>query len=539
MAIYAQDATGKRVKVAGGGFSGGGSGNVPPGGTTGQVLAKASDTDYDTQWTDQTGGGGTAGVSSFNGRTGAVTPQAGDYTAAMVEAVPTVRTVNGKALASDISLTASDVGAITEDRVNEIISEIQTSGVGQSVGDRAEIFNSYESPGINTATGTASHAEGYANQALEKYAHVEGAFSIASGKYAHAEGYRSLASGEGSHAEGADTTASGYSAHAEGGNTSASSPGAHAEGYRTIASAQGAHAEGGGLNYNSVDYYSTASGMYSHAEGSGTKASGEASHAEGFITVAKGDYSHAAGEGTIANEHQTVVGRYNVELPAVYPFSIFIVGNGLSSSRTNIFRVQSNGECFAGGAYHSSGADYAELFEWADSNPDGEDRAGLFVTLEGERIRIAGPEDGYILGIVSASPSVVGDVYDDQWKGMFVRDVFGRIVYEMQDFPARTVERPGPDGQMETVEVAPAHSEMAPKINPEYDNTVKYQPRTQRPEWDAVGLMGKLVAVDDGTCQPDGYAAVGPGGKATASAERTKYRVMARLDDTHIKIMIL
>lgn len=110
MAIYATDASGKRVKVAGGG-GGTGTGNVPPGGMTGQVLAKASDTDYDTQWTDQTGGGGTAGVSSFNGRTGAVTPQAGDYTAADVGAVPTARTVNGKALSSNITLSAADVSA--------------------------------------------------------------------------------------------------------------------------------------------------------------------------------------------------------------------------------------------------------------------------------------------------------------------------------------------------------------------------------------------------------------------------------------------
>lgn len=72
-----------------------------------------------------------AGVTSFNGRDGAVTPQAGDYTAAMVGArsdtwtpiaadvgaVPTTRTVNGKPLSSDISLTASDVGAATADDV--------------------------------------------------------------------------------------------------------------------------------------------------------------------------------------------------------------------------------------------------------------------------------------------------------------------------------------------------------------------------------------------------------------------------------------
>lgn len=37
---------------------------VPAGGTTGQVLAKATGTDYDTEWVDQTGGGGTPGGSS-------------------------------------------------------------------------------------------------------------------------------------------------------------------------------------------------------------------------------------------------------------------------------------------------------------------------------------------------------------------------------------------------------------------------------------------------------------------------------------------
>lgn len=35
---------------------------VPAGGTTGQVLAKASNTDYDTEWIDETGGGGGGGL---------------------------------------------------------------------------------------------------------------------------------------------------------------------------------------------------------------------------------------------------------------------------------------------------------------------------------------------------------------------------------------------------------------------------------------------------------------------------------------------
>lgn len=40
---------------------------VPVGGTSGQVLAKASATDYDTEWLDQTGGGGGADAPTFSG----------------------------------------------------------------------------------------------------------------------------------------------------------------------------------------------------------------------------------------------------------------------------------------------------------------------------------------------------------------------------------------------------------------------------------------------------------------------------------------
>ena len=87
--------------------------------------------------------------------------------------------------------------------------------------------------------------------------------------------------------------------------------------------------------------------------------------------------------------------------------------------------------------------------------------------------------------------------------------------------------------------VIPAHTEHRQKLNPAYDGTRKYQARTERPEWDAVGLIGKLVAVDDGTCQVDGYCTVGAGGGATASESRTRFRVMKRLDGNHVQVMVL
>ena len=100
---------------------------VIPGGTTGQVLGKKSNSDNDLEWVNQSGGGGavdsvngqtgtvvldaddvgalpdsTTYVASFNGNTGAVT-----YTAP----VTSVNTQTGDVVLS-IPATAADVGAI-------------------------------------------------------------------------------------------------------------------------------------------------------------------------------------------------------------------------------------------------------------------------------------------------------------------------------------------------------------------------------------------------------------------------------------------
>ena len=107
--------------------------DLPAGGTDGQILTKTAD---GVAWEDAPEGG----VTSFKGRTGAVTPQDGDYTADMVGArpdtwtpsaadvgaVPTSRTVNGKALSSNITLDADDVGAL--DQTSADARYLQLSG---------------------------------------------------------------------------------------------------------------------------------------------------------------------------------------------------------------------------------------------------------------------------------------------------------------------------------------------------------------------------------------------------------------------------
>lgn len=443
-----------------------------------------------------------------------------------------------------------------------------TQGSTVTAGAGAEIFNDYRTRTYGTDEGHETIVPTAGNIASGLRSHAEGERSTATGRDAHAEGTGTTASGNASHAEGGryagdvGCIASGYGAHAEGVSTLASDSGAHAEGKGTKAEGLGAHAEGvstlaSGVESHSEGYQTTASGGVSHAEGEFTIASGAVSHAEGSQTQALSVCSHTGGIGTVAEYYaETAIGKWNVKKnPDKYTYSgdLFVVGKGSSDTeRANSFRVN-HGGVYGTSAFNSSGADYAELFEWMDGNLEGVDRVGRFVTLEGRHIRLAGPGDGYILGIVSGAPSVVGDVYDDQWKGMYLTDIFGRPIWEDVEVPAVTEEVEVPytlstgmgesyvewqEFKKETRVVTPAHTERRQKLNPAYDPNQPYVPRTERPEWDAVGMLGELVAVDDGTCAVNGWAAVGEGGAATASAERTRFRVMERLDESHVRILI-
>ena len=404
-----------------------------------------------------------------------------------------------------------------------------------------------------TASGSSSHAEGVRTTASGMNSHAEGFESTASGYTSHAEGYKTTASGDRSHAEGHSTTASGdYShaegsgtlaeknyAHAEGLNTKAQGQGSHAEGFNTTTTLQYSHAEGHGTTASGGSAHAegsstTASGSNSHAEGGGTTASGMNSHAEGSNTTASGHYSHAGGYHTIANKYQMVHGRYNISSDGATSDSnmtgdIFIIGNGTAEdSRSNAFRVTTAGAVYGKAAYNSSGADYAEMWEIEGGNPNGDDWRGLFVTVnEKNKIEIANPDD-YILGIISATPSVLGDVQSEIWHKMYLKDVFGEHLTETVEVEETTDE---------FGDVTPAHTETRWILNPEYDSSKEYISRDKRPEWAAVGLIGKLVVVDDGTCTPGQFCKVADGGIATASGNNEGYRVLERCDKNHVRIM--
>lgn len=171
------------------------------------------------------------------------------------------------------------------------------------------------------------------------------------------------------------------------------------------------------------------------------------------------------------------------------------------------FIVDSYGNVTAA-AYNTNGADFPEFFEWVDGNPDKEDRMGLLVMNANGKIEPAVGE--FFIGAVSARGSVIGNAYENHWRGKYLTDVYGRVLKDE-------------DG-----------NEM---ISPEFDPDREYVPRSQRPEWAAVGLVGRIIIQDDGTCEPDDYvfARNGVGTKAPCV---TRAVVLQRLDANHVEILM-
>ncbi|MCX4266575.1 MAG: hypothetical protein OSJ64_07210, partial [Firmicutes bacterium] len=295
------------------------------------------------------------------------------------------------------------------------------------------------------------------------------------GNYATAEGNNTVSSNWATHAEGVGCQATGHSSHAEGNNTKAEGDCSHAEGAGCQAANQKCHAEGED---------SVASGHTTHAEGFHTSASGMyGAHSEGYYTAASGSYSHAEGMYTVSNTAASHAGgKYNKEMTTS---DAFVIGNGSAGGRSNAFRVTFAGQTYGLSAFNTSGADYAEYFEWLDANPENEDRVGFFVTLQGDKINKANAGD-YLLGIVSGNPCIIGNA-DEDWLGRYEHDEFGRfktIEVETPVTEMRTKEVPVLDENGEPTGEVTVETEEVPtgevihgwdyQQNPDYDNTQQY-----------------------------------------------------------------
>lgn len=265
----------------------------------------------------------------------------------------------------------------------------------------------------------------------------------------------------------------------------------------------GANNSGTNDNYSIVHgNYNTFSGGRHIIAGSHNNVSGDGNTVAGYGNTITGDSNVVAGSNHTVGSVGALVCGCGVDATRAAASYVFYAGNySISVAMT------SNGYVFAT-AYNTNGADYAEYFEWADGNPENEDRRGMLVSLSGDKIRLAHGDD--IDGVISASPSVCGNEYGLHWQGKYEKDIFGAVQY-------------GKDGR--------------PVTAGGYDKDREYIPRSKRPEWSPVGLVGRLIVTDDGSCTVGGYVSARNGiGHVTFA--KTGVKVLKRLDKNHVEVLI-
>ena len=195
-------------------------------------------------------------------------------------------------------------------------------------------------------------------------------------------------------------------------------------------------------------------------------------------------------------------------------FSILASNNGAD----NEFTFRKDGNAFADGSFSGGGADYAEYFEWEDSNSSNENRVGYSVVLDGNKIVKATDSDdtSKIIGVISRNPAVVGDTDIGRWKQKHLKNDFGEDITEeitVTEWKGEYTEEDGTvtknhiysydTDRMPSDVTVPSDAEvksvddngnklLRKKTNPDWNENETYISREDRKEWDTVGLVGKL-----------------------------------------------
>ena len=192
-----------------------------------------------------------------------------------------------------------------------------------------------------------------------------------------------------------------------------------------------------------------------------------------------------------------------------------ILSGKVSNGGDQIFNLRGDGNAYADNNWNAGGADYAEYFEWKDGNSSSEDRRGYTVVLDGNQIRKSTSDDAQssIIGVVSATPTMVGDNAWDKWSGKYEKDEWGSYIleeytqtewsvyddeerneklhsYQTDKIPS-DVTVPS-DAIVTSTETDGSTKLMRRKESSSYDASKTYVPREDRVEWDTIGLVGKL-----------------------------------------------
>jgi hypothetical protein len=179
-----------------------------------------------------------------------------------------------------------------------------------------------------------------------------------------------------------------------------------------------------------------------------------------------------AGTGLIlSQDYSTAVGAYNAngDIGTTPAPRLFMVGNGnygQPPAPRNAFSVAADGNAYLMRTLtQSTTADFAESFE--SHNGERYPYGASVSLLSNGKIKRA--EAGDIpIGVVSDNPAVLCGTYDEFWHGKYLRDDDGKWV-----------------------------------TSPDYDPTKTYVPRSQRPEWHPIGIVGLVLVLEGEVIHPN------------------------------------
>lgn len=230
----------------------------------------------------------------------------------------------------------------------------------------------------------------------------------------------------------------------------------------------------------------------------------------GQNNITFGAYSSViGGRGNAALHTHSIAAGGGSQTRAYFDFVLGGVDTITSSVNNNKIRLDGlDGNIKMDGAVSSPESDYSEYFEFEDGNLNNEDRRGYFVSLVDGKIKIGNENT---IGIISVSPTIIGDSAPNHWSGMNVKDIWGvnikeeykiykidnkKIFVDTQN--NKFLEYPNPshpkgiqfDGLIpEDIQYT---TEKYNKINPDFNSSILYLDRSERKEWAPVGLLGKL-----------------------------------------------
>ncbi|MFC8151167.1 peptidase G2 autoproteolytic cleavage domain-containing protein [Bacillus paralicheniformis] len=182
-------------------------------------------------------------------------------------------------------------------------------------------------------------------------------------------------------------------------------------------------------------------------------------------------------------------------------------GGGSKASTANIkWDISSfSGNIKASGKITGSSvfSDYAEYFESVDGQKID---TGYLVTLEGDKIRKAEMGD-FLLGVISETAGFVLGESTFHWQGRYKKNEFGGLVYK---------------------ELINEHGKTyrVPVENEEYDPSTDYASRTERDEWNVVGLVGQVFVRIDDTLSVGDYFEANSGIATKTDNPNNRWRVM-------------